>query len=155
MFDSFCIWSNKTWQRCQVQLLVRVTPFAGHIQNPEPFLPRKGRGTLKAAVVQTACRQPGRKRASCFTYFQGYFITQNCHHCLQHEERIFRSEKICHLSLYACRYQSTGRFCIVGLYEELYYIKNQQDATLAVSFFTHCKITLHVSDAFCVHLQEY
>jgi len=32
----------------------------------------------------------------------------------------------------------------------LYYIKNQHDATLAVLFISHCKITLHVSDAFCV-----
>ena len=37
--------------------------------------------------------------------------------------------------------------CIITLY----YIKNQQDATLTVSFISHCKITLHVSDAFCVH----
>jgi len=37
----------------------------------------------------------------------------------------------------------------------LYYIKNQLDATLSVLFFSHCKITLHVSDAFCVHHQEY
>jgi hypothetical protein len=36
----------------------------------------------------------------------------------------------------------------------LYYIKNQQDATLAVLFISNCKITLHVSDAFCVHHQE-
>ena len=36
-----------------------------------------------------------------------------------------------------------------------YYIKYQQDATLAVLFISHCKITLHVSDAFCVHHQEY
>ena len=36
-----------------------------------------------------------------------------------------------------------------------YYIKNQQDATLAVLFISNCKITLHVSDAFCVHNQEY
>jgi len=38
-----------------------------------------------------------------------------------------------------------------------YYIilKNQQDATLAVLFISHCKITLHVSEAFCVHHQEY
>jgi hypothetical protein len=56
--------------------------------------------------------------------------------------------------------------CII----RLYYIKNQQDATLAVLFISHCKITphiiddarskphqitLHVSDAFCVHQQEY
>ena len=41
--------------------------------------------------------------------------------------------------------------CIITLY----YIKNQQDATLAVLFISHCKITLHVSDAFCVHNQEY
>ena len=34
--------------------------------------------------------------------------------------------------------------CIVSLY----YIRNQQDATLAVSFISHCKITLHASDAF-------
>jgi hypothetical protein len=30
-------------------------------------------------------------------------------------------------------------------YESQYYIRNQQDATLAVSFISHCKITLHVS----------
>ena len=39
--------------------------------------------------------------------------------------------------------------CIVSLR----YIRNQQDATLAVSFISQCKITLHVSDAFCVHHQ--
>ena len=33
--------------------------------------------------------------------------------------------------------------CIINLY----YIKNQQDATLAVLFISNCKITLHVSDA--------
>ena len=37
----------------------------------------------------------------------------------------------------------------------LYYIRNQQDATLAVLFISNCKIALHVSDAFCVHHQEY
>ena len=37
----------------------------------------------------------------------------------------------------------------------LYYIKSQQDATLAVLFINHCKITLHISDAFCVHHHEY
>jgi prolipoprotein diacylglyceryltransferase len=37
----------------------------------------------------------------------------------------------------------------------LYYIRNQQESTLTVSFISHCKITLHVSDAFCVHHQEY
>jgi len=37
----------------------------------------------------------------------------------------------------------------------LYYIKNQRDATLAVLFISNYKITLHVSDAFCVHHQEY
>ena len=36
--------------------------------------------------------------------------------------------------------------CIITLY----YIKNQQDATLAVLFISHCNVTLHVSDAFCV-----
>jgi len=41
--------------------------------------------------------------------------------------------------------------CIISLY----YIKNQQDATLSVLFISHCKITLHVSDAFCFHHQEY
>ena len=41
--------------------------------------------------------------------------------------------------------------CIVSLY----YIRNQQDATLAVSFISHYKITLYVLDAFCVHHQEY
>ena len=33
--------------------------------------------------------------------------------------------------------------------------KEPTDATLAVLFISHCKITLHVSDAFCVHHQEY
>jgi len=37
----------------------------------------------------------------------------------------------------------------------LYYIKNQQDATMGVLFISNCKITLHISDAFCVHNQEY
>ena len=41
--------------------------------------------------------------------------------------------------------------CIITLY----YIKNQQDATLAVLFISHCKITLRVLDAFWVHHQEY
>jgi len=39
--------------------------------------------------------------------------------------------------------------------QEQYYIKNQQGATLAVLFISNCKITLHVSEAFCVHHQEY
>jgi len=37
----------------------------------------------------------------------------------------------------------------------LYYIKKQLDAALSVLFISQCKITLHVSDAFCVHHQEY
>jgi len=37
----------------------------------------------------------------------------------------------------------------------IYYIKNQQDASLAVLFISNCKITLYVSDAFCIHHQEY
>jgi hypothetical protein len=37
--------------------------------------------------------------------------------------------------------------CII----RLYYIKNQQDATLAVLFISNCKITVHVSDVFCFH----
>jgi hypothetical protein len=41
--------------------------------------------------------------------------------------------------------------CIISLY----YIKNLQDATLAVLFINHCKITLYISDTFCVHHQEY
>jgi len=41
--------------------------------------------------------------------------------------------------------------CIISLY----YIKNQKDAILAVLFIGNCKITLHVSDAFCVHHQKY
>ena len=39
--------------------------------------------------------------------------------------------------------------------EIIYCIKNQQDATLALLFISNCKITLHVSDASCVHHQEY
>jgi hypothetical protein len=41
--------------------------------------------------------------------------------------------------------------CIITLY----YIKNQQDATLAVLFISNRKITVRVSDSFCVHPQEY
>ena len=41
--------------------------------------------------------------------------------------------------------------CIISLY----YIKNQLDATLVVFFINNCKITLHVSEAFCAHHQEY
>ena len=37
----------------------------------------------------------------------------------------------------------------------LYYIKNKQDATLAVLFISHCSVTLHVPDAICVHHQEH
>jgi len=37
----------------------------------------------------------------------------------------------------------------------IYYIRNQLDATVAVLFISHCKIILRVSDAFCVHHQEY
>ena len=34
-------------------------------------------------------------------------------------------------------------------------MKNQLDATLAVLFINNCKNTLHVSDAYRVHHQEY
>jgi hypothetical protein len=43
----------------------------------------------------------------------------------------------------------------VAILAVLYYIKDEQDATLAVMFISNCKITLHISDAFCVHHQEY
>jgi len=54
----------------------------------------------------------------------------------------------------------THTVAVVFMFEFLcilsqYYIKNQQDATLAVLFISNRKITLHVSDAFCVHHQEY
>ena len=38
---------------------------------------------------------------------------------------------------------------------KIYYIQKQQDAPLSVLFISYCRITLHVSDAFCVHHQEY
>ena len=41
--------------------------------------------------------------------------------------------------------------CIVSIY----YVKNQQDATVAVLFISNCKITLYVSDALCARHQEY
>jgi len=41
--------------------------------------------------------------------------------------------------------------CIISLY----YIKDQQDATLAVLLISNCQITLHVLDALCFHHQEY
>jgi len=37
----------------------------------------------------------------------------------------------------------------------IYFIKKELDATLVVLFISHCKITLHVSNVFCVHHQEY
>ena len=44
----------------------------------------------------------------------------------------------------------------LGKYTEYkYFIQSQQDATLTVLFISNCKITLRVSDAFCVHHQEY
>ena len=43
----------------------------------------------------------------------------------------------------------------VSVHHKLIYIKNQRDATLAVLFISNRKITLHISDAFCVHHQEY
>ena len=54
------------------------------------------------------------------------------------------------LSLFLCPARENTFFmfevtCIVSLY----YIKNQEDAALAVLFISHCKITLHISDAFC------
>ena len=45
-------------------------------------------------------------------------------------------------------YESSGK-------NLLYYTKNQLDATLAVLIISNCKSTLHVSGAFCAHLQEY
>ena len=40
--------------------------------------------------------------------------------------------------------------CVLGVH----YIKNQLDATLAVLFISHCKITLHVSDATVVNTPD-
>ena len=57
--------------------------------------------------------------------------------------RIIKRECLCHFIFEIP--------CIVSLY----YIKNQQDATLTVLFICNCKIILHVSEAFCVHHQEY
>jgi len=37
----------------------------------------------------------------------------------------------------------------------LFYIKKQLNAALEVLFISHCKITPCVSDAFCVHHEEY
>ena len=45
--------------------------------------------------------------------------------------------------------------CLYISFFGLYYINNQLDAALVVLFISHCKITLHVSDAFCFHHQEY
>ena len=53
------------------------------------------------------------------------------------------------------RFADVERNCTKCSDEILYHIKNQKDATLAVLFNSHCKITLHVSDAFCAHHQEY
>ena len=55
------------------------------------------------------------------------------------------------LALHSPYYFMFEFLCIVTVY----YVKNQQDATSAVLFISHCKITLRVSDAFCVHHQEY
>jgi glucan phosphoethanolaminetransferase (alkaline phosphatase superfamily) len=78
--------------------------------------------------------------------------------------KIFSRERQRHLAEWLVDRIFEDHFClrhrkndsfIYTLSNSLCYIKDQQDATLAVSFTSHCKITLHVSDAFCVHHQEY
>ena len=74
-------------------------------------------------------------------------ITSSCSSQFSHRPP-FQRYYILHVQLGNCMFEFP---CIITLY----YIKNQQDATLAVLFISNCKITLHVSDAFCVHHQEY
>ena len=65
----------------------------------------------------------------------------------------FRSTEYCSSSHWCISW--VGVVYILYVIYYIYYMKNQQDATLAVLFISQCKITLHVSDAFCVHHQEY
>ena len=44
---------------------------------------------------------------------------------------------------------------LVFVHHKYILYKETTDATLAVLFISNCKITLHVSDTFCVHHQEY
>jgi len=81
-------------------------------------------------------------------------------HCRPDDDR-FTTETCC-LNKYNIRLPVTRilikQLCLTVISEykiHIYYIKNQQDATLAVLFISHCKITLHVPDAFRVHHQEY
>ena len=77
--------------------------------------------------------------------------------CYIPEEIAFWFQNSFHVRKYCASFPPVGALlnfmfefpCIITLY----YIKNQQDATLAVLFISHCKITLHVSDAFCTAMQ--
>ena len=55
----------------------------------------------------------------------------------------------------AARFTSKTLYEYIHLPFGLYYIRNQRDATLAVLFINSCKNTLHVSDVYRVHHQEY
>ena len=75
-------------------------------------------------------------------------------HCFQHVVRDtypVAHDTILPIQLVETLPVNTKIPCVISLY----YIKNQQDATLAVLFISNCNITLHVSDASRVNHQEY
>ena len=85
------------------------------------------------------------------------FTAVSHYHALLHNDKYFlkiykvTSKKYVQTHKKVYRYFMFVFPCIITLY----YIKNKQDTTLAVLFISHCKITQHVSDTFCVHHQEY
>ena len=52
-------------------------------------------------------------------------------------------------------FRHDGRFYVwVSVHHKLIYIKRTNVMQLGSMFICNCNIALHVSDAFCVHLQE-
>ena len=60
---------------------------------------------------------------------------------------VFHTLSVGHVVVLCSRKHFQVCYSISKCFVSLYYIKNQQDATLAVLFINHCKITLRVSDA--------
>ena len=71
---------------------------------------------------------------------------------LQDNSKLLSVLIIIHYNTFRPSWPSSGKYKIFGI---VYYIKKQQDPTLAVLFISNCKIILHVSHAFCAHHQEY
>ena len=71
------------------------------------------------------------------------------------QEKRLKVLKCCNFLWVQRRHNCSPAASFTNCVMTFYYIKNQLDAALAVLFISHCKITLHVSDAFCIHHQEY